>query len=259
ATSLDLRLRSNGNRDELSELASTFNDMLSRLESSFDAQKNFVSNISHELRTPLSAIIAELELALSKDRANEEYKTIIQRALSDAQKLARLSNSLLDLAKAHYDITELSYKKIRIDEVLLDARQIVLQSNPNYKIHIHFDLESENVEDITINGNEYLLRVAFANLMENGCKFSEDNSVDIHIKNIPGKVQLLFCDKGIGIPDEDIPNLFTPFFRGKNNQYAQGYGIGLSLTHKIITLHKGSIDVSSKIGQGSSFIVVLPV
>lgn len=120
ATNLDLRLTCNGSKDELSQLANTFNEMLNRLENSFDAQKNFVSNISHELRTPLAAIITELELSAYKDRNIEEYKAAIQNALSDAKKLGRLSNSLLNLAKASYDPSEISFKLIRIDELLLD-------------------------------------------------------------------------------------------------------------------------------------------
>src|SRR5690554_5482188 len=113
ATNLDLRLSANGKKDELSELANTFNQMLSRLESSFDAQKHFVSNISHELRTPLAAIIAELELSLGKERQSEDYKLAIQNSLKDAKKIVRLSNSLLDMAKASYDPSEISFKSVR--------------------------------------------------------------------------------------------------------------------------------------------------
>jgi two-component system sensor histidine kinase ArlS len=115
ATNLDLRLNNNGKKDELAELANTFNEMLNRLENSFDAQKHFVSNISHELRTPLAAIITELELSTNKEKNVAEYKSTIQNALGDAKKLVRLLNSLLDLAKASYDPSEIAFKPIRID------------------------------------------------------------------------------------------------------------------------------------------------
>src|SRR5690606_14786570 len=121
----------------------------------------------------LAAIITELELSISKDRIIEDYKTAIENALSDAKKLVRLSNNLLDLAKASYDPSEISFKTIRIDEILLDARQQVQKANPDYKIDIHFDpefLREENDNQLSIKGNEYLLKVAFANLFENGCK-----------------------------------------------------------------------------------------
>ena len=257
ATNLDLRLNNNGKKDELSELANTFNEMLNRLENSFDAQKHFVSNISHELRTPLAAIITELELSTNKEKSVAEYKSTIQNALGDAKKLVRLLNSLLDLAKASYDPSEIAFKPIRIDEILLDARQQVQQANSDYKIDIVFEQEFENENQITINGNEYLLKVAFANLFENGCKFSKDKQSSVSISFERDKIQLRFTDKGIGISEDDLKYIFTPFYRGENKIYAEGNGIGLALTKNIILLHKGTISVSSKQNEGTTFYVEL--
>lgn len=257
ATNLDLRLASNGSKDELSSLAFTFNEMLDRLENSFESQKNFVSNISHEIRTPLAAIITELELSINKERSIEEYKLAIQNALSDARKLARLSTSLLDFAKASYDPSEIAFKVTRIDEVLLDARQQVQQSYPEYKIDLNFDGLFESDEEISIRGNEYLLKTAFVNLFENGCKFSENNKSTVSISFDDNKLQLEFKDQGIGISPEDLKHIFTPFYRGENKLFADGNGIGLSLTKKIIELHNGEIKVESKVGEGTVFCVVL--
>jgi signal transduction histidine kinase len=256
-TNLDLRLNSNGSKDELDELANTFNEMLNRLENSFDAQKHFVSNISHELRTPLAAIITELELSTNKEKSVAEYKSIIQNALGDAKKLVRLLNGLLDLAKASYDPSEIAFKPIRIDEILLDAREQVQQANSDYKIEIVFEQEFENENQISINGNEYLLKVAFANLFENGCKFSKDRQSSVFISFERDKIQLRFTDNGIGISENDLNYIFTPFYRGENKIYAEGNGIGLALTHKIILLHKGTISVSSKQNEGTTFYVEL--
>jgi len=255
ATNLDLRLDTTESKDEISELASTFNKMLNRLENSFDSQKHFVSNISHELRTPLSAIIAELELSTHKERNNEEYKIVILNTLQDAKKLAKLSNSLLDLAKANYDPSEISFKPVRIDEVLLDARQQVQKSNPDYNIAIHFENDFEDDNQISVNANEYLLKVAFVNLFENGCKFSEDHQSLVSISFIDNKIKLNFSDNGIGIAAEELEHVFTPFYRGSNKIHADGNGIGLSLTQKIIQLHNGTISVFSKINQGTTFTI----
>jgi len=258
ATNLDFRLTNSGNKDELSELANTFNEMLNRLENSFDAQKHFVSNISHELRTPLAAIIAELELSASKDRTISEYKKAINYSLNDAKKLVKLSNSLLDLAKASYDRSEISFKPTRVDEVLLDARQQVQQANANYKIDIHFQNDFENDNQISVNANEYLLKVAFVNLFENGCKFSQDHQSKVSVSYNDDKIVLTFSDNGIGISEDDQKTIFLAFFRGDNKEFVDGNGIGLSLTEKIVLLHKGSISVRSQLGKGSSFIVKLP-
>ncbi len=258
ATNLDLRVDEGNRKDEIAELAITFNAVLNRLEGSFDAQKDFVSNISHELRTPLTAMLAELQLTLEKERNNTEYRQAIAHAVGDTQKLIRLSNSLLDLAKANYDQTEIAFKNIRLDELLLDARADVLHNQPAYSITISFDKEIDKDNDISVYGNEYLLRVAFINLIENGCKFSADRQSKISIAYDERYSYLRFADKGIGISADTLPHIFLPFYRGANKQFAEGNGIGLSLTQKIIDLHKGHITVQSVEQQGTVFTVQIP-
>lgn len=285
ATNLDLRLAVIENGDEISELANTFNEMLSRLENSFEAQKMFVSNISHELRTPLAAMVTELELALSSTPDAEIHKTSLPNLLGDARRMIRLINSLLDFAKASYDHSKITFRDLRIDELLLDARQQILHNNPNYRIELSFEAGSENGMEIYLHGNEYLLRTAFANLMENGCKFSHDNTSTVvigleksdHLVSPPGyehpdvhqkpahvgesysEVIIHFIDHGIGIPEEETDKIFTPFYRGSNKHFADGNGIGLSLAKKIVQLHKGTIFVKSVQGKGTTFILRFPV
>jgi len=258
ATNLDLRINEGNGKDEIAELAVTFNAMLNRLEKSFDAQKEFVSNISHELRTPLTAMLAELQVTAEKERSNSYYLDAIHHAISDGQKLVRLSNSLLDLAKANYDHTEIGFKELRLDELILDARNDALHDQPNCKINILFEKEIEDDDFISVMGNEYLLRVAFINLMENGCKFSKDNEAAIAITYFKDKTILRFQDHGIGMDEAELPHIFTPFYRGTNRQFAGGNGIGLSLTKKIIDLHRGTISVSSQKNEGTTFTVELP-
>lgn len=258
ASHLDLRLNINKNNDELTELAETFNEMLNRLEKSFDAQKHFVSTISHELRTPLSAIITELELSIDKERKVEDYRVAIQNTLKDTRRLVQLSNSLLDLAKANYDRSEVSFKTLRIDEVLLDARQQVQRTTDDYKIDIYFEDDIEDETHISVNGNEYLLRLAFSNLFDNGCKFSEDKKCIVALSCDSSNVKLQFSDNGIGISEANLKHIYEPFYRGRNKDYAEGNGIGLSLTQKIILLHKGEIMVSSKESSGTTFTILLP-
>lgn len=244
----------------LTLVAGTFfvNKALQPLEQSFDAQKQFVSNISHEFRTPLAAIITETEVSAIRERSPEEYRETLRLILHDAQRLSRLSSDLLDLAKTAYDPSGIQFATLRPDEILLDARRAVLQANPDYRVILHFEKELEEGDCITITGNEYLLRVAFANLMENGCKFSVDKQCRISIRFEDHRTILAFSDNGIGIAPEDLANIFTPFFRGANKRYAPGNGIGLSLTQRILGLHHGSITVKSDPGAGSTFTVTLP-
>ncbi|MGQ8868005.1 sensor histidine kinase [Myroides sp. TSA_177.3] len=255
ATNLDLRISTEKNKDELGALANTFNEMLNRLENSFDSQKQFVSNISHELRTPLAAIIAELELALSKEQNQAYYIQTIENALNDSQKIVRLSNSLLDFAKASYDPTEIVFKSIRVDEVILDACQKLQKMDASYKFNFVIDESVTKEEMMMVHANPYLLEVALVNLLENACKFSEQKACTIQVKYEDYHLVVLVIDKGIGIAEEDLESIFVPFYRGKNQNYKEGNGIGLPLTNKIIKLHKGTLHVDSQVGEGTTFTI----
>lgn len=255
---LHSRIEIKNTKDELAELASTFNEILERLNKSFNEQNHFVSNIAHELRTPLSAMVTELELASLKERNIEEYKKIIKNVYSDSKRLIRLINALLDFAKASYDQYFIKFKPVRIDEIILDAKLLLQKSNNNYKIDIHFENENEDEKTIMINGNEYFLKTAFINLLENGCKYSEDKHTTVKIRLTQEYIELKFIDNGIGISDDDLPNIFEPFYRGKNKNYIDGSGIGLALTSRVIALHKGNISVTSSVNNGSVFTVTLP-
>lgn len=257
ATNLDLRLSNEQNKDELAALANTFNEMLNRLESSFDSQKQFVSNISHELRTPLAAIIAELDLALNKENEKEAYVQTIQNALADAKKLVKLSNSLLDFAKASYDPTEIVFKEVRIDEIILDACQKLQKSNSTYKFNFLIDESVEEEEMMIASVNPYLMEVALMNLLENACKYSDNHHGTVSLFNIRGRLVIKIADKGIGMSAEDIEKIFKPFYRGDNGKYLEGNGIGLSLTKKVVDLHKGTIAVTSQVNKGTEFVITL--
>lgn len=258
AAHLDLRLRPLKHKDELNELGAIFNQMLDRLENSFDSQKEFVAHISHELRTPLAAIITDLELALTQTQSSKEYRNTIERTLSDAKKLVKLSNNLLDLAKANYDPKEVGYTSIRMDEVLLEAYQEIQQGPAPCSIQLEFVDDTIDEHFMTVMGNPYLLKVACKNLIENACKFSYDHHCYIQIGYNKKMVKIAFVDNGIGIEDEDLEHIFVPFYRGKNQTDYDGYGIGLPLTQKILAQHNGKLKVTTTANQGSTFTIYIP-
>lgn len=239
ASNLSKRVEVEDHKDEIGELARTFNKTLDRLEESFEAQKMFISNVSHELRTPMAALIAELELSLYKERSSEDYKKVVENALSDARNIEKLSNGLMDLAKASYNTEQISMSAIRLDEVLLDASAMVMKAHSGYNVDLRFEDDTEDDGMVTIRGNDYLLRTAFVNLIENNCKFSSDQSSTVQISFSKHKVLIRFSDTGIGIPEEDMEHLFEPFYRGRNRDFSQGNGIGMALVERIIKLHKG--------------------
>lgn len=245
AGKLQLRLKTTGEKDELNELAENFNGMLERLENSFDAQKHFVSNISHELRTPLSAIITELEFSTEKEQTQKEYQQTIQYALEDARNMVKLSNSLMDLAKASYDPNEISFSEIRLDEILLESYSKIIKENQEYKVSLNIDHAVEE-HQLVLQGNEYLLQVAFNNLIDNACKYSPVHTCMIDVKAANEKLAISFINTGITISQEDLLHIFEPFYRSEASKQEKGYGIGLFLTEKIIHLHQATIKVASE-------------
>lgn len=250
---LNQKIVSYSPKDEIGELAATFNRMLERIQDAVEAQKMFVSNVSHELLTPMSAMIAELELALHEEQTQNEYKTVLRNTLSDARKMAKLSGGLLDLAKASYHSQHIAMSPIRLDEVLLDAQMKITKANPHYKVNLIFNTEDDDDKMVTIIGNEYLLRTAFINLMDNNCKFSPDRRSTVQISFTKEKTVIKLEDSGIGIAKEEITKIFQPFYRGKNKHYTQGNGIGMALVEKIITLHQGEIFIISEENHGTLF------
>lgn len=253
ANKLHLRLKGYNEKDEFGELAASFNKTLDIIEASFESQKMFVSNVSHELRTPLATLIGEIDLSLLKERTAQEYRKTLINSRQDTNKLIKLLNGLLDLAKASYDENSMTMVPVKIDEVLLEAVELVLKGNPEYDIKLIFDPGVLENTELSITGNEYLLKTAFANLMENNCKYSYNKTSTVEVFFIDKRIVLKFSDTGIGIPANEIEHLFTPFYRGSNKKYVQGNGIGLALVKRVTTLHKGVINIHSVVGRGTTF------
>ena len=242
-------------KDEIYELAETFNATFNRLEKSFSIHKHFVTTISHEFRTPLSTLIAELELAKELNVTLDDYKISIDNALQDANHASQLSTALLDFARANYDVSQISFKEVRIDEILADSKVSLIQKNPIYNVGIHYMNQAEDADESHYKffGNPYLLQIAFLNLMENGCKYSENKSCRVELGIQKGTPEIRFIDEGIGISEEDQNKIFDLFYRGNNKNFEKGNGIGLSIVKRIVELHKGVISLDSNKQTGTIF------
>ena len=256
---LDQRLPVRKENDELDELSRTFNDLLERLERSFDAQKTFVSNVSHEIKTPLAAIIGRLDLALQKERSPEQYRAAIRNALSDAKGMTTLTDGLLNLARADYRPDQIKMEEIRLDELLLDISDTIMRGHPDYHAEIVFTLDNEDDDRlVSVTGNRYLLSVALSNLIDNNCKYSPSHTSVIQISNAADNVVIRLSDTGKGMSKAELDRIFDIFYRGEDVRDIKGFGIGMTLALKIITLHHGSLEVLSYAGEGTTFIVSLP-
>jgi signal transduction histidine kinase len=257
-TSLNLRVFEGNGTDEIGRLAKTFNKMLERLETSFATQKDFIANASHELRTPLTSINGQLEVLMMKDRPTSEYKAALGSVLDDIKSLINLANRLLLMARTSGENPLNLNKKIRIDDILWQVQEEMKRFNSQFRINISIDSSLTDSDQMVVIGEEYLLKVAVSNIIDNACKYSPDHTVDIKLQHIEKWIEVIFEDNGIGISEEDIQKIFEPFYRGTNTLSISGSGIGLPLVNQIIKNHKGTIKLSSKIGKGTRIIILLP-
>ena len=257
-TNLNVRVYEGNGKDEIAKLAHTFNKMLDRLESAFFMQKNLIANVSHELRTPLTAIIGQLEVAMMNERSNKEYKLAMNSALEDIKNLNQVSNKLLLLAQTSSETAAFNFLPIRIDDVIWQVRSELIRHNPEYRIKINLDEKLTDEKQLTIIGNKLLIKTCILNLIENGCKYNSKHELLINLTTKTNQIILQFIDEGIGIEPEDLVHIFEPFYRCNNALAIKGHGIGLSLVERILKLHGGNIEVSSKINQGTTFTISFP-
>lgn len=257
ATNLSTRLDEGNKTDEIALLAATFNEMLNRIETTFQLQKTFVANASHELKNPLTIITSQVEVILLRERTPDEYRQTLSSVLEDIRRLNQVSLRLLDLARLSSEETKIELKPLRVDELIWKCKDELLEKHPDYKVVFSPQLPEEE-RQLIILANEDLLSTAFLNLMDNACKFSDDHEVAIHLESRGSRSIISFRDKGFGISESDLPNIFQPFYRSSNVLSVAGHGIGLSLVDKILKFHKATIEVNSRINVGSSFTVTIP-
>lgn len=255
---LHRRLKVLSENDLLGKLTLTFNDMLNRLETSFETQKNFISNASHELNTPLTAIIGEADLALSKHRKQEEYVQALSKIMEEAEKLNLKTNALLFLAQTGFNGKIQKFEKIRIDQLILDVIATVQKLNSNFKISIDFSLLPETPEKLKIKANDQLLHLALSNIIVNACKYSDGQIVYVALGANDKNVVVIVRDTGIGIPPDELHYIFDPYFRASNTINYAGYGIGLPLSRNIIKMHNGDLSVNSILNIGTTIQINIP-
>lgn len=256
---LHLRLDVKQPDDELGRLASTFNNMLDRLETSFETQNNFISNASHELRTPLTSIIGQADVMLSKERQPEEYVESLRIIVEEAEKLDRKTRALLFLAQTGFNGKVQEFKPVRMDQLLLDVTETIKKLNPKSRIVIDLELLPDEPKKLKVSGNEQLLHLALSNVIGNACKYSDNRNVYISIGSSDKNVVLVVKDEGIGIPENEICYIYDPFFRASNTSNYEGYGIGLPLTRNIIKIHHGELLVTSIENKGTTVQIKLPI
>jgi signal transduction histidine kinase len=256
---IHLRIDEKEKDDEINQLITTFNDLLNRLETAFETQKNFISNASHEFGTPLTSIMGEAEVMLMKERTPEEYQQTLKNILGQAERLNQITQTLLLLAQTGYSNKKVVFEILRTDELLWNVKEMMDKLNPRNNIIIDYSLLPENPLKLKVMGNKQLLYLAFTNILSNSCKYSNNHPVQVAIASNDKEVILVFKDRGIGIPESEIAFIYDPFFRASNTRHFEGYGIGLPLTRNIIKIHNGQLLVTSVENEGTTVQIKLPL
>ncbi|EQB88033.1 signal transduction histidine kinase [Clostridium punense] len=254
---LNTRLNVKGSKDELKDLAKTFNDMLDRLQRTYEAQNQFVSDASHELRTPIAVIQGYANLL---DRWGKEDKEVLDEAIgaikSEAEAMKTLVEQLLFLARSDKHTQKVEMIDLNMNELIGDVVKETKLIAPNHEI-----LNMYN-EEVIISGDRNLLKEALRVFIDNSIKYTEEQGIikiNSYVKN--NKLVLEVEDTGAGIAKEDLPHVFDRFYRADKSRTKEsgGTGLGLSIAKWIILTHKGNIEVQSKVGKGTKITILLPL
>ena len=257
ASNLHERLTVGDSADELSHLARVFNELLSRLDRSFESMKAFTADASHELRTPLSIIRGEADVALSQDREALEYRESLAVIQDEARRLSRLVDDMLELARADAGQRSLRIQEFYMNDLIDDCARAV--QSLSLKKGIRIDLRPSS--DLPFCGDEDLLRRMILNLLDNAIKYTPDAGVvTIETVQESGSIKIAISDTGAGIPAEAAPQIFDRFFRvsQSRSRIEGGAGLGLAIAKWAAEAHGGNISFVSNAGAGSTFTVTLP-
>jgi len=258
AENLSGRIGTTGLDDEVGRLAHTFDAMLARLDTSFAQQRQFTADASHELRTPLTAIIGQIDVALERPRSSESYRTTLAAVREQAQRLARLAGDLLFLARADAQPATTNIERIDLGGLLT---AVVAQVDPLAATRQQ-TIELTPLPPLIVNGQEDQLIRLLLNLLDNALRYTPNGGqISLDGTCNGASVTIRVSDTGPGIASEQIPRVFDRFYRvdAGRNRVQGGSGLGLAIAQSIAQVHGGRITVESVVGEGSSFVVFLPV
>jgi signal transduction histidine kinase len=255
-SNLHERLPTRDSNDEMNEMASTFNTMFDRLETTFELQSNFIGNASHELRTPLTAILGEAEIILKSPRNAEDYVASIRTMQHEAKRLDDVTTSLLNLSQISFDGKKQKIEPELMDEVLLSIKIGFDKRMPENRITLLVQPIEDNIETFLLPCVRPWMELALTNIIQNSIKYSDNNEVLVTLEADPQNFFIHISDYGIGIPTEEIRHIFEPFFRASNTGKYTGYGIGLPLAERIIRLHGGKMNIQSRPQAGTKVSLI---
>jgi len=252
---LDTRIKSKSNKNEVDLIANEFNFMMDRIEISYEKQKEFTAQASHELRTPLSRITSKIENTIADSITSDKAKSFLKTILLDINQLTELINSLLILSKIDNKNHE-DQEAHRIDEILFSAIENLNKAFPYFVILFEIE-ESENLDTaLEIKGNKNLLEIAISNVLKNACVYSNNKQAKVIISTQDDYLMISVLNTGKTLSENEQKNLFQPFMRGENSKGTSGFGLGLRIVNRILTLHNAKIIYNIPIENTNLFQII---
>ena len=252
---LKKRIELDRGKDELHQLADSFNNMIARLDESFEAERQFTSDVSHELRTPMSVIMAQCEYTLDEERTPQEYERALRLIRRQGRKMTKLINDMLDFVRLERRGTNYQIEKLNLSALVnsvCEDMSLIRERG--------ISLEHEVEDEIWVDGNPALLSRLLSNLISNAYRYGKDDGhIKVRLKKSQDEVTLSVSDDGIGISREDKEKIFRRFYQADSSRTGSGTGLGLSMVKEIASFHGGSMSVESEPGKGSEFTFHLPV
>ncbi len=259
STNLRERIRAEGYPSELASLAGTCNEMLDRLEGSFEQISRFSADIAHDLRTPVNNIRGEAEVALARARTVDEYRDVLESSLEEAVRLSDLIGDLLFLARAESPLTELSREHVNVGELLSTVRDYYEASASDGGLSL---VAVENTKTVKAELDRSLMLRAVSNLVSNAIAHTpRGGSVTLAASATEGEICIEVADTGTGIPSDALPRVFDRFFRvdaSRSKTSGGGTGLGLAIVQSIMILHGGNAEINSELGRGTRVMLHMP-
>ena len=243
------------NKDELYVLSENINNLLNRIESAIDREKQFTSDASHELRTPLAVIKGTMEVLIRKPRNQREYEEKIQFCISEVDRLNHMVDQLLLLARFENQKQNVKQETIYLNALILDNLTRFSEKTENKKIKIIADF----TEDFYVQSDNYLVSIIFSNLISNAIKYTNDNGkIELKLEKNLTDIIFTIADNGVGISEQDLNKIFNSFYRSDvtNHPDIKGTGLGLSIVKRLCDLLKIKISVESKINEKTKFTLI---
>lgn len=249
------RVPAAGRGEEIDRLATTFNNMVERIESLIKGMKEITDNLAHDLRSPITRMRGIAEMTITSAGSRQDYELMAGNIVEECDRLLGMINTMLDISEAEAGLSKLNMSQIDISEIAEETCELFQPVAEDKNINIIRDL----AENKYIQADKHKLQRVMSNLLDNALKYTpEGGTVIVTVNGGADQAVISFKDNGIGISEIDLPYIFKRFYRCDRSRSLPGYGLGLSWTRAIIQAHGGQITASSKLDEGSTFTATFP-